>query len=349
MTNPRLAADPGARMEAEARQQPEVLAALVDRWPTLTAQVTALTGSAPPLGVAFLARGSSDHAALLGRYAVELQTGLPTCLVAPSVATAYGRPPEGFRGWLLVALSQSGRTPEIVDLAHRYAAAGARVIAVTNDGASALAGAAHLSIALEAGPEVAVPATKTVTGQLLALLAVAAGLSTAGLTQAQAAALPEAVARVLADGESAERAAGLLAGHDRLAVVGRGACYPAALEGALKLQETTGLMAHGFSTADFRHGPIAVCGPDAPALLLAGSGPADADTLDLRGALTARGAPTLLAGTAPKADLPWPALGHLGECVPATVRGQQLALATARRLGFDPDRPAGLNKVTMTS
>ncbi|WP_052442333.1 SIS domain-containing protein [Streptacidiphilus neutrinimicus] len=352
MTTTQLAAVPGARMEAEMHQQPEVLAALVDRWPALTAQVAALTEGAPPLGVAFLARGSSDHAALLGRYAVELQTGLPTCLVAPSVATAYGRVPEGFRGWLLVALSQSGRTPEIVDLARRYAAAGARVIAVTNDGGSALAGAAHLSVPLEAGPEVAVPATKTVTGQLLALLAVAGGLGPAGsggLTQAQAASLPDAVARVLGDGESAERAAGLLAGHDRMAVVGRGACYPAALESALKLQETTGLMAHGFSTADFRHGPIAVCGPDAPALLLAGSGPADADTLDLRAALAARRAPVLLAGTAPEAGLSWPALGHLGECLTATVRGQQLALATARRLGIDPDRPTGLNKITMTS
>jgi glucosamine--fructose-6-phosphate aminotransferase (isomerizing) len=349
MTPTQLAAVPGARMEAEMREQPEVLAALVDRWPTLTAQVAALMDSVPPLGVAFLARGSSDHAALLGRYAVEVQTGLPTCLVAPSVATAYGRSPEGFRGWLLVALSQSGRTPEIVDLAHRYAAAGARVIAVTNDGASALASAAHLSVALEAGPELAVPATKTVTGQLLALLAVAAGIAPGGLTQAQAATLPEAVARVIADREGAERPARLLARHDRLAVVGRGACYPAALESALKLQETTGKMAHGFSTADFRHGPIAVCGPDAPALLLAGSGPADADTLEVHAALAARRTPVLLAGTAPDADLPWPALCHLGECLPATVRGQQLALATAHLLGLDPDQPAGLNKVTLTS
>jgi glucosamine--fructose-6-phosphate aminotransferase (isomerizing) len=108
-------------------------------------------------------------------------------------------------------------------------------------------------------------------------------------------------------------------------------------------------MAHGFSTADFRHGPIAGCGPDAPAVLLAGSGPADADTLDVRTALAARRAPHLLAGTAPEADLPWPALGHLGECLLATVRGQQLALATALRLGLDPDRPRGLNKVTMTT
>jgi glucosamine--fructose-6-phosphate aminotransferase (isomerizing) len=340
-------------MEAEMRQQPAVLAAMAERFSRTTAQVATLVaaggGSGVPAGVAFLARGSSDHAALLGRYAVELQTGLPTCLVAPSVATAYHRAPDGFRGWLLVALSQSGRTPEIVDLAERYTAAGARVVAVTNDVDSALARAAGLTIALEAGPERAVPATKTVTSQMLAALAVASGLGPGGLTPAQAATLPDAVDQILADPDGPDQAARLLADHDRLAVVGRSACYPAALEGALKLQETTGLMAHGFSTADFRHGPIAVCGPNAPALLLAGSGPADRDTLDLRTALAERRAPVLLAGTAPEAQLPWPALGHLGECLLATVRGQQLALATSRRLGVDPDQPTGLNKVTLTS
>ncbi|WP_051836460.1 SIS domain-containing protein [Streptomyces sp. NRRL WC-3742] len=340
---------PGARMSSEMREQPAVLASLADQWPELTTRVAALVQGAAPFGVAFLARGSSDHAALLGRYAVELQTGLPTCLVAPSVATAYQREPKGFAGWLLVALSQSGRTPEIVDLAHRYADAGARVVAVTNDVESELARAAALSIALGAGPELAVPATKTVTAQMLAVLAVAAGLGPGGLTRTQAAALSGAVEQVLGDTEAPSRAAELLAAHDRVAVVGRGACYPSALEGALKLQETTGLMAHGFSTADFRHGPIAVCGPTAPALLLAGSGPADQDTLDLGLALAERRAPVLLAGTAPHADLSWPATGGLGECLLATVRGQQLALATAKFRGVDPDRPVGLNKVTLTS
>ncbi|MFE0463427.1 SIS domain-containing protein [Kitasatospora sp. NPDC058965] len=349
MTPSPLAAALGARMHAEMAQQPAVLAGLVHRWPELTAQVAALTEGAAPFGVAFLARGSSDHAALLGRYAVELYTGLPTCLVAPSLTTAYRREPKGFANWLLVALSQSGRTPEIVDLARRYAAAGARVIAVTNDAGSDLAAAAHLSIALEAGPELAVPATKTVTAQLLAVLAIASGLPGSGLTQSQLLGLPAAVAQVLDDPEPARHAAPLLAAADRLAVVGRGACYPAALEGALKLQETTGLMAHGFSTADFRHGPIADCGPAAPALLLAGSGPADPDTVAVGDALRDRGAPVLVAGTAPGADLPWPATGTLAECVPAVVRAQQLALATARRLGLDPDRPRGLNKVTMTA
>ncbi|MCW7940839.1 hypothetical protein AAW14_00135 [Streptomyces hygroscopicus] len=335
-------------MEAEMHQQPEVLAALAERFAAIGKLATAVFPGSLPTGVAFLARGSSDHAALLGRYAVELNTGLPTCMVAPSLTTAYGRNPDRFRGWLLVALSQSGRTPEIVDLAQRYAAAGAKVVAITNDAESALADAAHLAVPLHAGLEQAVPATKTVTGQMLAVLAVASGLGPGGLTQRQAAELPEAVARVLAAAGRLEDAARVLAGCDRLAVVGRGACYPAALETALKLQETTGLMAHGFSTADFRHGPIAVTGPNAPAVLLAGSGPADDDTRALRADLSQRGAETCLLGTAPEADVPWPPLGHLGEALLATVRGQQLALATARALHIDPDRPTGLNKVTLT-
>ncbi|MFB7724782.1 SIS domain-containing protein [Nocardia sp. NPDC056100] len=379
MTDTRL----GRLMEAEMRDQPRVLAALADRFTRIGSEVAELftragegfadssdgggarsnhtaagdpagVADSPvgvaegPVGVAFLARGSSDNAALLGRYAVELQTGLPTCLVAPSIATAYGREPAGFRGWLLIALSQSGRTPEIVDLTRRYIAAGAKVVAVTNDPDSALARIADYTVALEAGPERAVPATKTVTAQMLAVLAIASGLGAGGMTQLEAGELPAAAADLLADGGAVERAAELLATVDRLAVVGRSACYPAALETALKLQETTGLMAHGFSSADFRHGPIVVTGPGAPALLMAGSGPADTDTLNLREPLSARYAPIVLAGTATEAPITWPALGNLGECLLATIRGQQLALAVARELGIDADHPTGLAKVTLT-
>lgn len=334
-------------MRAEMSEQPEALGRLAGRFTTIAAQVSGLVHTAGGVaGIAFAARGSSDHAALLGRYAVEQQTGLPTCLVAPSVVTVHHRSPERFDGWLLVALSQSGRTPEIVDIAGRYAACGASVVAVTNDPASPLARVAHQTVDLAVGPEQAVPATKTVTGQMLAVLAIAGGLGPGGLTADAAARLPRHVGDILADGEPVERAAAGLAEHRRMAVVGRGPCYPAALETALKLQETTGIMAHGFSTADFRHGPIAVCGPGSPAVLLAGSTPADADTVALRGDLAQRAAQVTLMG--PGADVGWPALGHLGECVLATVRGQQLALATATRLGLDPDEPAGLNKITLT-
>ncbi|QKV90572.1 SIS domain-containing protein [Streptomyces sp. NA02950] len=339
----------GRHMHAEMSQQPEVLANLADRFAPIAGQVNSIAeGMGRIAGVAFLARGSSDHAALLGRYAVEHQSGLPTCLVAPSIATAYQRSPEHFNGWLLVALSQSGQTPEIVDIAGRYAACGASVITVTNDPGSPLARLAHHSVDLAAGPEKAVPATKTVTSQMLAVLAIASGLGPGGLTAADAAQLPRHVSDILADHESVAPVATRPTEHHRIAVVGRGACYPAALETALKVQETTGSMAHGFSTADFRHGPIAACGPGSRAVLFAGSGPADDDTRALRGDLTRRGAQVSLSGTGIEADARWPALGHMGECLLATVRGQQLALATAAALGIDPDQPTGLNKVTLT-
>jgi glucosamine--fructose-6-phosphate aminotransferase (isomerizing) len=348
-------------MRSEMAEQPQVLARLADRFDAIAGQVRAVAAeqaerSGGLRGVAFLARGSSDNAALLARYAIEQRTGLPTSLVAPSIVTVYGRRPELYRGWLLVALSQSGRTPEIVDVAARYAECGASVVAVTNDPDSALARAARLHIDLGAGPELAVPATKTVTSQMLAVLAIAAGLgdeeqidsTTDGLSTAGLAKLPDYVAELLADQASIERAVTALAEHRRLAVVGRGACYPAALETALKMQETLGMMAHGFSAADFRHGPIAVCGPDAPAVLLAGSGPADDDTRALRPELADRAAHVAEFGTGPAADAPWPALGTMAECILATVRGQQLALHTAAHLGVNPDQPIGLNKVTLT-
>ncbi|HEX4247360.1 MAG TPA: SIS domain-containing protein, partial [Pseudonocardia sp.] len=162
-------------MSAEMAEQPAVLARLAERFEQLSDQVAALNTARVP-GVAFVARGSSDHAALLGRYAVELFTGLPTCLVAPSVTTAYSHHPTGFAGWLVVGLSQSGRTPEIVSLAREFQAVGASVVGISNDGSSDLARTADLSIDLAAGPERAVPATKTVTAQMLAVLAVAGGL-----------------------------------------------------------------------------------------------------------------------------------------------------------------------------
>jgi glutamine---fructose-6-phosphate transaminase (isomerizing) len=344
----------GLHMSSEMAEQPQVLARLVDRFDEISAQVREVAAEQADglRGVAFLARGSSDNSALLGRYAIEQRTGLPTSLVAPSIVTVYGKQPELYRGWLLVALSQSGRTPEIVDIAARYAECGASVVAVTNNPDSALAQAARLHIDLGAGPELAVPATKTVTSQMLAVLAVAAGLgdnsAADGLSTAGLAKLPDHVAKILADHASIERAVSTLVEHRRLAVVGRGACYPAALETALKMQETLGVMAHGFSAADFRHGPIAVCGPDAPAVLLAGSGPADDDTRALRPELADRTAHVAEFGTGPAADASWPALGTMAECILATVRGQQLALHTAAHLGINPDQPVGLNKVTLT-
>lgn len=337
----------GLLMHTEMHQQPDVLRRLASRATGLANQVRALAENGLR-GVAFLARGSSDNAALLGRYAVELSSGLPTCLVAPSILTGYHQTRPRFDRWLLVAASQSGRTPEIITVADRFRQSGAVVIAVTNDTSSDLADAADLAVDLQAGPERAVPATKTVTAQMFVMLAIAAGLGSAGITTTQMTQIPGAVAEVLADPGPVDHLAHRLAPQDRLAVVARGYCYPAALETSLKLQETTGIMAHGFSAADFRHGPIAVCGPHSPAILLAGSGPADDDTRALMPELTHRGTQTATIGTGSGTAAGWPAVGGAGESLLATVRGQQLAYYTAAARGIDPDHPGGLNKVTLT-
>jgi glucosamine--fructose-6-phosphate aminotransferase (isomerizing) len=337
----------GRTMAREMAQQPAVLAAIGARLPELADQLQRLVGARRPPGVAFLARGSSDNAALLGRYAIELATGRPTSLVAPSLPNSYGGELDGFRDWLVVAVSQSGSTPEIVDLSARFKRAGARVLAITNDAASPLATSSAVSFALDAGPEIAVPATKTVSGQMLTMLGIASGL--AGETLDGVDRLADLVEGVVEHAAGMDALADWLSGYHRFAVVARGFCYAAARETALKLQETTGAMAHAFSAADFLHGPIATAGRRAPALLVAGSGAADQDTLSLRGPLADRGAPTRTIGSQAPADVGFPVATAGFECILATIRGQQLALATCRRLGIDPDAPNGLNKITMTT
>lgn len=340
----------GARMASEMAQQPETLSRLAARLPAITVALREVTGRTLPSvpGVAFLARGSSDNAALFARYAVGLRTGLPAVLLAPSLTTRMGARPRGFDGWLVVAISQSGATPEIVDVAAAMRSAGATVVAITNADQSALGSVADLNVLLDAGAETAVPATKTVTAQMLVGIALASALREDGRDLEQAAAVPAAVAEVLADEQPVRRLAAQLADVNRLSVVGRGFAYPAALETALKLQETTGVMAHGFSTSDFRHGPIRVSAPDAPIVALAGSLATDADTRELRGAAGKLGAPFHLVGTTPASAAGWPTLGTMAEGILATVRGQQLALSLARELGVDPDQPTGLQKITLT-
>lgn len=336
----------GTLMNAEMAQQPAVLGQLSERLDEFAARIRA---AAPrPAGVAFLARGSSDNAALLGRYQVELAAGLPTCLIAPSATTAYHRDPSGFDNWIVVAVSQSGKTPEIVHTAARFASCGAIVVAITNDAVSDLATLADVSIDLQAGPELAVPATKTVTAQMLAMSAVSRSVADIASRLAETDELAEAVAATLDDITPVREAAQRLARFDRLAVVARGLLLAGAKETALKLQETTGVMAHGFSTADFRHGPIAVCGPDAPAVLFAGSGPADQDTYSVRSDLSNREALTILIGSNAGFDVPLHSGDGSLECIVATIRGQQLAFQTCLERGINPDTPEGLNKITLT-
>jgi glucosamine--fructose-6-phosphate aminotransferase (isomerizing) len=261
----------------------------------------------------FLARGSSDNAAVFGRYLAELRAGRPAGLAAPSLYTRYHADVD-WHGYLMIALSQSGATPEIVSTCQAVRGAGAVVIGITNEPRSPLAAAADVLLATDAGPERAVPATKTVTAQLAALVTVAAALGTGAAAGDVLAGLPAAVAATLADPGPARELAQRWRAIDRLVVSGRGLGYAAALETALKVAETTGVLAEGMSAADLYHGPIAAVYAGAPVLLVSAGGPADADLAGLRVLLDGRHAET--------AGLPVPAaLAEPAQVITAVVRG----------------------------
>lgn len=334
----------GERMAADMAAQPDVLRRLAARRGDL---VSAL-GDERPAGIVIVARGSSDYAAIFGRYLLETATGLPVALAAASLQTLYRVEPR-VDGWLALGISQSGRTPEIATVLERYGAAGARTVAVTNDAASPLATGADVDFELEAGEEGAVPATKTFTAQLAAMAIVAEALGSASWDGSDWERLPRIVETVLAEPAPADRAAESLGDAGELVAVGRGLLMCVALEAALKLREAAGVRAEGWSAADYRHGPVTVASGDLPLLAVSARGPAAADVEQLAGELQAAGTPVLRLSDSPDADLPYPANLPEALCaIPAAVRAQQLALAVALRRGLDPDEPPRLHKVTET-
>jgi glucosamine--fructose-6-phosphate aminotransferase (isomerizing) len=337
----------GERMRSEMLEQPAVLGRLADRFDQHVAAVRTVVRR-PLAGVVFVARGSSDNAAVYGRYLAELSSGRPAGLAAPSLHTLYETRAH-YAGFLVVAISQSGATPEIVTVCRRLRNAGARTVAIVNDAHSLLAEAVDAVLPLDAGPELAVPATKTVTGEMLAAAAVAAAIGTAPFTGEQLAVMPDAVESVLAEADVADALAGEWAAAERLFVVGRGLLYAVALEAALKIKEITGMLAEGISSADLRHGPIGVARSDVPVLVLDGGGPAREDLRDVAELARERGAPVAVMSDAADAELPLPeGLPEPLAAFPATARAQQLALALADARGIDADEPAGLTKVTPT-
>jgi glutamine---fructose-6-phosphate transaminase (isomerizing) len=335
----------GDRMRADMAAQPEVLRRLMARGRDVVAALNAVD----PLGVVVVARGSSDYAAIFARYLLEAVIRRPVALAAPSLLTLYGVKPR-LDGWLAIGISQSGRTPEITTVLEGYRAAGAHTIAVTNDPASPLAAVADFELALDAGEEEAVPATKTFTAELASVAMIAEALGPVPWETSDLERIPAAVEAVLDDPGPAESAAAMLGETRELIAVGRGFLMCVALEAALKLREATGMRAEGWSAADFRHGPMTVARGDIPLLAVSASGPAAADVEELAGELGRAGTPVLRLADRPDAALPYP--GGLAEplcALPATVRAQQLALALALRRGLDPDEPPGLRKVTETS
>lgn len=335
----------GSVMAAELAEQPTVLGRLVNRHEADRDQVRAvLPGHLA--GTVLLARGSSDNVAVYGRYLIELASRRPAGLAAPSVHTRYEADVD-YSGYLVVALSQSGATPEIVQTAERARQAGGVVVGITNESGSPLTEVSDLTLLTEAGPELAVPATKTVTAQMLAIAAIAAAYDSSLVRLPDLAALPGDVSSMVADAAAADAVARRWQEARRLVVTGRGLAYAAALETALKIKETARVHAEGLSSADLLHGPIAALDTKLPVLIISGGNRFAAGEAELAARLRAEGVPYAVCGTA--ADLPLPAgVSEVTAPILATIRGQQLALASSLLRGLNPDAPVGLSKVTAT-
>lgn len=342
---------PATQMAREIAEQPAALAATFEHVLPLRHDITRL--AAGRRNVIFVARGSSDNASVYGRYLTEIHAGRQAALAAPSVATLYGANLD-LSNSLVVAVSQSGATQEIVDTAEWAKRNGAAVVGITNDGNSPLASTADVALITQAGKELAVPATKTYTTQLAAItVAVDALAQKPGTLDADIARVPDAAAKML-EGSVEEAAALLAAAHDVLAS-GRGLTFGTTLEVALKLEETCLQPVRGLSYADLKHGPIAVVDADLVTILVAASeGPALPGMTELAGIVREKGSKILGIGGDPifasrcDVNLPGPDLPETLAPLALVIPAQRAIEALARKLGLDPDAPRGLRKVTQT-
>lgn len=308
----------------------------------------------PPGNLLTVARGTSDHAAHYAAYLIMARLGVPVTSLPMSLLTLY-QSPLRTQGVVSLAFSQSGRSPDLVIPTRALREAGARTVAFVNDVQSPLAKAAEWVFDLQAGPEKSVAATKS----CLAQLASGARLVAHWLAAQQgepSCALGEALMHLPCSLEAAidqdwSAAVDMLVDVDRLYVIGRGPGLPIAQEAALKLKETCGIQAEAFSSAEVRHGPMALAEPGYPMLVFAPPGPAQADLLQLAGDMRARQVRVLLVapqGT-PGVDLPIASAPHDDLAPIVALQSHYLmAEALARAKGRNPDTPPHLSKVTLT-
>lgn len=340
--------------EREIREQPEVVERLLVSGREAAEAIAARVRAAGPRFAILAARGSSDNAARYAKYLFGVHNRLATGLAAPALHTIYRAAPD-LSAALVVGISQSGQSPDVVGVVRDAAAQGAVTVALTNDAGSPLARAAGMCLALGAGEERAVAASKTYTSQLAALAMLSTALAGDEARWAELAAVPEAMRAALAAAAPARQHAGRLAGASRIVVLGRGYNFATAFEAALKLKETCYTAAEAYSWADFLHGPIALLEPGFPVLVVAPSGAAAVDvgpiveTLRARGALVAVVSDVAALLAQAEIALAVPAVPEWVSPLVAVVPAQLLALAVAEAQGGDPDQPRGLAKVTLTT
>lgn len=300
--------------------------------------------------VVVAARGTSDNAARYAQYVWGARNRLPVSLATPSLFSLYQSPPR-LDDALVVGISQSGQSPDIVSVLETARTQGRPTVAITNEPGSPLAGASEVVVPLHAGPETAVAATKTYTAQLAVVAGISEAIEGRRDTLKHLSTLAD---RALALEGAASTAAQTLATFEHAAVLGRGFNLATAFEWALKMQELSYVVAQPFSTADFLHGPIAVVDRGYPVLAVVAEGPTAGDVLDALTRTRERGAPTLTI-TDSSRTMPGDVLRLPGtdeewvSPIPAIVVAQLFTYWLTIHQGNDPDNPRGLEKVTRTT
>jgi glutamine---fructose-6-phosphate transaminase (isomerizing) len=341
-------------LEQEIKEQPEVLARLLDLQSEPVRRLASQLRRGRVEFVLLAARGTSDNAGLYAKYLWGACNGLPVALAAPSLFTSYGRPPI-LRNALVVAVSQSGQSPDIVAVLDEARRQGAPTLAIVNDPASPLARAADSVLDVCAGPEQAVAATKSYTAQLTAIAMLSAALGVDEERWRTLGQLPALVEEALALDELVRERAERYRYMQHCVVLGRGYNYATAFEWSLKLKELAYVIAEPYSSADFQHGPVALLDRGFPVLAVAPGGAVFDDSLALLRRLVEEKQVELLAISDREEAL---SLAHTALRLPqvpewaspivSIVAAQLFCYHVTRAKGFDTEAPRGLRKVTLT-
>lgn len=330
-------------MFREAAEAPAAVARLLEANHKAAHDLGARLRAQPPRAVVTCARGSSDHTATYAKYLIETGTGVLTSSAALSVSSVYAAEPK-LEGVLYLAISQSGRSPDLLAAVEAAKEGGAYVAALVNDEASPLAGLAEVVLPLHAGPEISVAATKSYIAALAGIAQLVAAWTQDTELEAGLEALPPVLAKAweLDWSEAAQQ----LKSARNLYVLGRGVGFGIAQEAALKFKETCGLHAEAFSAAEVLHGPMALVKEGFPVLVFAQNDQSQDSVAELAKDLACRGAEVMMAGAG--GSLPTLSAHPALEPIVRIQGFYRMANALSILRGHDPDRPPHLNKVTET-
>lgn len=337
---------------SEIETQPEVIESFVATEWAGTEEIAAWVSELEFSHVVLAARGSSDNAARYAQYLWGAHNSINVALAAPSLYTLYESPPD-LEGSLVVGISQSGESPDLLAVLESGKRQGRPILTITNSPGSPMARIADMHLNIAAGDELAIAATKTYTSQLIAVAALSAAMTGNPSHHEALTRVAPAVRATLADARSVAPFASAMAGAQRCVTIGRGYNHSTAFEWALKIAELSYIVAQPFSAADFRHGPLALVEPGLAVLAVATDGPLFDDVSDLIEVIQGLGARVVAISDrtdCPAADvISLPAgLPEWLTPIPATVAAQIFTYHLTVARGLDPDNPRAIHKVTRT-